>query len=345
MSIGYKQSGVDIDAGNEAVRRIKDKVKATFDKNVVTGLGTFGAMYDLSEVKQYKHPILVQSIDGVGTKLKVASLMKSYRSVGHDIVNHCCDDVLCQGARPFTFLDYVAAGKLKPEIIEEIVSGMAEACQAVDVNLIGGETAEMPGVYMEGEHDIVGCITGVVEKDDVITGDDIHVGDILIGFASSGLHTNGYSLARKLFFEVGNFKVDDTIPELGETVGEALIKSHVNYVNPVLGLIAGGIKVKGIAHLTGGGFIENIPRMLPADVGVEIQKSSWPVLPVFQVMQRLGDIGEMEMYRTFNMGIGLIVAITSEQQVAAESILSKYDKYQTYLVGRVISGEKKVNFI
>ncbi len=345
MSINYKQSGVDIDAGNKAVSLIKDKVVATFDQNVITGLGTFGAMYDLSSIKDMQQPILVQSIDGVGTKLKIATMMNKFTTVGHDIVNHCSDDIVCQGAKPISFLDYVAASNLKPAIIDEIVSGMAEACREAGVNLIGGETAEMPGVYLEGEHDIAGCITGVVEKNKVITGDNIKKDDVLLGFASSGLHTNGYSLARKLFFEVGRYKVDSEIPELEKNVGETLLAPHINYTNPILTIIDAGINIKGIAHITGGGFIENIPRVLPENTGVEINKGSWPILPVFDVMQKLGEVEEMEMYRAFNMGIGMVIIVSSEEALKVNKKIKEFKDYKLYEIGKVIKGERMVNLV
>ncbi len=336
MSIDYKQSGVDIDAGNEAVLGFKDKVKATFDKNVITGLGSFGAMYDLRQVKEFKEPILVQSIDGVGTKLKIAVLMKDFKSIGRDIVSHSCNDIVCQGAKPLIFLDYIAADKLDPAVIADIVNGMAEACQTVGVNLIGGETAEMPGVYLAGEHDIAGCITGVAERDKIITGGKIKSSDIVLGFASSGLHTNGYSLARKLFFEVGGFKVNSNISELEKSIGETLLVPHTNYTNPILELLESGLEIKGIAHLTGGGFIENIPRVMPAGLGVEIRKGSWPVLPVFTVMQKLGEVRELEMYRTFNMGIGMVIIVSPEAVAKVKEKIKEFSDYKIYEIGRVV---------
>ncbi|MBY0376690.1 phosphoribosylformylglycinamidine cyclo-ligase, partial [Patescibacteria group bacterium] len=271
MSDLYAQAGVDIEKGNEVVRRIKKEVASTHTSAVLTGIGHFGGLYDLGEIlKSYKHPILVQSIDGVGTKLLVAKMANKYDSVGEDMVGHSCGDIIAMGARPLTFLDYVANETLVPEEMEQIVSGMAKACRESGVSIIGGETAEMPGVYMKGEHDIAGCITGVVEKDKIITGERIEEGDIVIGFSSSGLHTNGFSLARKLLFETAKYTVDTNLPELGETVGEALLKVHTNYTQPVMALLDGGVDVRGIAHLTGGGFIENIPRVLSASLDAEI---------------------------------------------------------------------------
>lgn len=343
MSDLYKEAGVNIDAGNEVVRRIKKDVASTHTKAVLTGIGSFGGLYDIGEVlKGYKNPVLVQSIDGVGTKLAVARMMNKYDSVGEDIVNHCCDDLLAMGAKSLTFLDYVANEKLDPSVMESIVSGMSKACRENNIALLGGETAEMPGTYAKGEHDIAGCITGVVEKDKIITGEKIKEGDIALGFPSSGLHTNGFSLARKLFFKVKNFSVDTEINELGETVGEALLKIHINYSLPVLAMLDGGIEIHGIAHITGGGFIENIPRVLPEDLDIEIKKDTWPILPVFSYMQKIGNIEEQEMYRTFNMGIGLVLIVPKEEKEKIEKVLENHPKFKIYEIGKIISGNKKV---
>jgi phosphoribosylformylglycinamidine cyclo-ligase len=284
----YTQAGVDIEAGNETVRRIKADVASTHTSAVLTGIGSFGGLYDLSEIiKNYKNPVLVQSIDGVGTKLSVARMMNKYDTVGEDIVNHCCDDLLAMGARSLTFLDYVAHDKLDPNTMASMVGGMAKACRENGVSLIGGETAEMPGTYMAGEHDIAGSITGVVEKDKIITGERIVEGDILVGLPSSGLHTNGYSLARKILFEMAGHDVNTVVDELGMSVGEALLKVHVNYSVPVLEMLDKGIDIRGIAHITGGGFLENIPRVLPANLDAQINLNSWPVLPIFSYMQKV----------------------------------------------------------
>ncbi|HAQ02412.1 phosphoribosylformylglycinamidine cyclo-ligase [Candidatus Nomurabacteria bacterium RIFOXYC2_FULL_36_8] len=339
----YKDAGVNIDAGNEVVRRIKADVASTHTSAVLTGIGSFGGLYDIGEVlKSYKNPVLVQSIDGVGTKLSVARMMGKYDSVGEDIVNHCCDDLLAMGARSLTFLDYVAHDKLDPAVMEAMVSGMSKACRENGVSLLGGETAEMPGTYREGEHDIAGCITGVVEKDKIVTGEKIKEGDIILGFASSGLHTNGFSLARKVLFDIGEYKVDTKVDELGETVGESLLKVHVNYSKPVLEMLDAGVDIHGIAHITGGGFIENIPRVLPRDVDAEITLNSWPILPIFSLMQKIGKIEDEEMYRAFNMGIGLMLIIPSEEKEKIIEILKKYQKFSFFEVGKIINGNKKV---
>ncbi|MCX6785752.1 MAG: phosphoribosylformylglycinamidine cyclo-ligase [Candidatus Komeilibacteria bacterium] len=343
MPIDYKSAGVNIDAGNESVKRIKDKVKSTFDKNVVTGLGTFGAMYNASWLKDYKEPILVQSIDGVGTKLKVAQMAGNLTGVGEDIVNHCCDDILCQGARGVTFLDYIASDKLNPQEIEDMVSGMVKACKNAGVSLIGGETAEMPGVYLKGEHDIAGVITGIVEKDKIITGDKIKEGDVALGLASVGLHTNGFSLARKIFFESGKYNTESRFEELNFSLGKELLISHHNYAPAVLPILE-KYEIKGIAHITGGGLVENVPRVLPNNLSLEITKGSWPILPIFKLMKRLGNVADEEMYRVFNMGIGLVLIVGAENFEAIQKDLEKTGEH-VYKIGKIIKGKKDVRFV
>ncbi|MFA6353610.1 MAG: phosphoribosylformylglycinamidine cyclo-ligase [Candidatus Paceibacterota bacterium] len=346
MSDLYKQAGVNIEAGNEVVRRIKENVTSTHTSAVLTNIGHFGGLYDFGEIiKNYKHPVLVQSIDGVGTKLLVAKMVNKYNSVGEDMVGHSCGDILAMGARPITFLDYVANETLVPEEMEQIVSGMAKSCREAGVAIIGGETAEMPGVYVKGEHDIAGCITGVVEKNKIITGEKIVEGDIVLGLASSGLHTNGFSLARKLIFEKALHTVEDKIPELGITVGEALLQVHTNYTKPILEILDSGIEIKGIAHITGGGFIENIPRILPKNLDAEIKKGSWPVLPIFPFMQKIGNVSEEEMYTTFNMGIGMVLVTPDSEKTKIEEIFKKYPNYKIYTIGKIIKGEGKVKLL
>ena len=339
----YTQAGVDIEAGNETVRRIKADVASTHTSAVLTGIGSFGGLYDLGEIiKNYKNPVLVQSIDGVGTKLSVARMMNKYDTVGEDIVNHCCDDLLAMGARSLTFLDYVAHDKLDPNTMASMVGGMAKACRENGVSLIGGETAEMPGTYMAGEHDIAGSITGVVEKDKIITGEKIVEGDILIGLPSSGLHTNGYSLARKILFEMAGHDVNTVVDEIGMSVGDALLKVHVNYSVPVLEMLDRGIDIRGIAHITGGGFLENIPRVLPTNLDAQINLNSWPVLPIFSYMQKVANVPEDQMYRAFNMGIGLILVIPQTEKEKVAEVLNKYPEFKMYEIGQIISGNKKV---
>ena len=342
--IDYKSAGVDIDAGNEAVDRIKDGVKSTFTSNVLTGLGSFGSLYDLKPIlENYNHPVMVQSIDGVGTKTIIARKMEKFDTIGIDLLSAAANDILVMGARPLTFLDYIANDKLKPEIVEEIVSGMVKACKETGVSLVGGETAEMPDTYLPGEHDLVGIITGVVEKEKIITGENIKPSDMVLGLPSNGLHTNGYSFARKLFFEIGGYDVNDMIPELDKSVGLTLLEPHINYTNHVFSILDKGLDVKGIAHITGGGLVENIPRILPNGCGVEIQKRSWPSLPVFDVMQSIGDVDENEMFRAFNMGIGMVFIVDSTDVNSVKDALK--DLTEVYEIGSVVSGEKNVTFL
>ena len=332
--IYYKSAGVNIDAGNEAVDRIKDKVESTFTPNVIAGLGSFGSLYDLKPILEaYNNPVMVQSIDGVGTKTIIARKMGKFDTIGIDLLSACANDILVMGARPLTFLDYIANDKLNPDIVEEIISGMVKACKDTGVSLVGGETAEMPDTYLPGEHDLVGIITGVVEKDKIITGESIKPGDVVLGLPSNGPHTNGYSFARKLFFDVGGYSVNDIIPELEKSVGLTLLKPHINYTNHVFAMLDAGVEVKGIAHITGGGLIENIPRILPDGCGVEIQKESWPALPIFGVMQSIGDVDEDEMYRAFNMGIGMVFIVNPADMDATKNLM------ETYKIGTVISGK------
>jgi len=338
----YAKSGVNIRKGNEAVERIKAGVKSTHNKMVLKNIGSFGGLYNLADIiKKYKNPVLVQSIDGVGTKLSVAKMMNKYDTVGEDIVNHCCNDLLAMGARSLTFLDYVAHDKLDPEVMEQMVGGMSKACRENGVSLIGGETAEMPGVYSKGEHDIAGCITGVVDKNKIITGDKIKEGDLILGFPSSGLHTNGFSLARKILFGKKTMTPKTYVENLGETIGEALLKVHVNYTKPVLKLLDKGIDIRGIAHITGGGFIENIPRVLPKNLNAEIELGSWPMLPIFPYMQKLGKVSQTEMYQVFNMSIGLVLIVKKEEKKRIETLLNAQ---KIFWIGEITKGNGKVIF-
>jgi phosphoribosylformylglycinamidine cyclo-ligase len=339
--IDYKSAGVNIDAGNEAVNRIKDGVKSTFTSNVLTGLGSFGSLYDLKPIlDNYDNPVMVQSIDGVGTKTIIARKLGKFDTIGIDLLSAAANDILVMGARPLTFLDYIANDKLNPETIEEIVSGMVKACKSTGVSLVGGETAEMPDTYLPGEHDLVGIITGVVEKEKIITGENIKPGDVLLGLPSNGLHTNGYSFARKLFFEIGEYDINDTTPELEKSIGLTLLEPHINYTNHVFATLDAGIEVKGIAHITGGGLVENIPRILPNGCGVEIQKGSWPNIPVFDVMQSIGNVDEDEMYRAFNMGIGMTFIVSLDDIGAVTDALK--DLTDVYEIGSVVNGDKSV---
>jgi len=340
--IDYKSAGVDIDAGHETVNRIKDDIKSTFTSNVLTGIGSFGSLYDLKPVlENYDNPVMVQSIDGVGTKAIIARKLGKFDTIGIDLLSAAANDILVMGARPLTFLDYIANDKLNPQIVEEIVSGMVKACKETNVSLVGGETAEMPDTYLPGEHDLVGIITGVVEKEKIITGENIKPGDVVLALPSSGLHTNGYSFARKLFFEIGGYDVNNTIPELEKSVGLTLLEPHINYTNHVFAALDAEINIKGIAHITGGGLIENIPRILPDGCGVEIKKDSWPNIPIFDVMQSIGNVNEDEMYRVFNMGIGMTFIVNPDDIGAVTDALK--DLTDVYEVGFVVSGEKHVS--
>ena len=283
---------------------------------------------------------MVQSIDGVGTKTIIARKLGKFDTIGVDLLSACANDILVMGAKPLTFLDYIANDKLKPDIVEIIVSGMVRACRETSVSLVGGETAEMPDTYLPGEHDLVGIITGVVEKDRVITGDTIVIGDVVLGLPSSGLHTNGYSLARKLFFEIGGYDVHDSIPEFDKSVGLTLLEPHINYTNHVFVVLNAGVDVKGVAHITGGGLVENIPRILPNGCGVEIHKGSWPGLPVFDVMRSLGDVEENEMFHAFKMGIGMVFIVSPNDVDSVKDALK--DLTDIYEIGSIVYGENKV---
>ena len=339
--ISYKDAGVNIDAGNNAVDRIKEKVKSTFTKNVLTGIGSFGSLFGLKKIlEEYNDPVLVQSIDGVGTKTIIARKLQKYDTIGIDLLSACANDILVMGAKPLTFLDYIANEKLHPGVIEKIVSGMVQGCRETGVSLVGGETAEMPDTYLKGEHDLVGVITGVVEKDNIITGEKIQPGDIVLGLPSNGLHTNGYSLARKVFFDIGNCNVNDEIPGLKKSVGLTLLEPHINYTKHVFELLNSNIPVKGIAHITGGGLLENIPRILPDGLSVTIKKKSWPSLPVFSCIQSIGEIEQKEMFRTFNMGIGMVFVLDTEHVSTVKTTLEKHSK--VYEIGHVALGDKTV---
>ena len=330
----YAGAGVDIEAGNRAVALMKAAVKSTYGPEVLGGIGSFGGLYDASALKQMKAPVLVASTDGVGTKVKIAAQLRRYRSVGHDIVNHCIDDILVQGARPLFFLDYFATSKLNPQIVAEVVTGISEACRAVGCALIGGETAEMPGVYMEGEFDIAGTIVGVLERENALPRPDVCPGDIVIGIRSSGPHTHGYSLIRKVFEGV---PLETVLPELGIPLGEALLAPHRSYYPMLFSLLPA---IKALAHLTGGGFIENIPRVLPKNVDVVIDRQAWTVPPLFRLIQQRGEVAAEEMYRVFNMGIGM-VAIVDKHQVGA---LQKAIPEETFVIGELVQGNCKVIF-
>ncbi len=333
----YSDSGVDIDKANEAKKKIKELVSKTFNKNVLSEIGNFGGMYFLNKEK-WNQPVLVSSADGVGTKLKVAFMMGKHDTVGRDLVNHCVNDILVQGAFPLFFLDYIATGRLSVDTVIQIVKGLSDGCYENDTVLIGGETAEMPDFYSENEYDLAGVIVGILEKDKVINGKSIEEGDVVLGFPSSGLHTNGYSLARKIFFEHLKLKVDTFVSELGTTVGEELLKVHISYLKIFKPFIEKGI-VKGLAHITGGGLLENIPRILPDGVSCVIRSGSWEILPVFKFLQKKGNIDEMEMYRVFNMGIGMVAIVSPEN---SKYLIDNVEKMKVFKIGEIISGKKEV---
>jgi phosphoribosylformylglycinamidine cyclo-ligase len=307
--VDYRQSGVDIDAGNEAVRRIKALARETYTGGVLSGVGAFGGLFALDD--RPDDAVLVSSADGVGTKLKVAFLAGVHDTVGVDLVNHCVNDILVQGAVPLFFLDYLATGRLAPAIAEQIVTGMARACRENGCALLGGETAEMPGFYADGEYDLAGFIVGMVSRARIVDGRSIVAGDRLVALPSSGLHTNGYSLARRIAFDVLGLRVDSHVPELGETVGAAFLRPHRSYLPVVGGLLDGG-QVKGMAHITGGGITENLPRVLPDGLHFRLERASWTVPPLFAWLQQAGGVPEPEMFRAFNMGVGLILVASDE---------------------------------
>lgn len=337
--ISYSDAGVDIDAATRATDRIKELARRTFNQRTLSEIGSFGGMFD-GAFPQLQKPVLVASADGVGTKLKIAFLAGIHDTVGRDLVNHCVNDILVQGARPLFFLDYIATGKLLPEVVAQIVEGVANGCRANGCVLLGGETAEMPDFYAAGEYDIAGFIVGVADREKVIDGKKIGPGDVLLALPSVGLHTNGYSLARKLFLEVAGYDVNTRLEEAGMTVAEALLQQHVSYLKPLDGLLDSG-KIKGLAHITGGGLTDNIPRILPAGCAVEIDKGSWPVLPVFKLMQEIGNVTEAEMYRTFNMGVGMVIVCSENEAEAITEHLAAHE-ITCYQIGMVSEGDRDV---
>jgi phosphoribosylformylglycinamidine cyclo-ligase len=340
--LSYKDAGVDIDAKMKAIQRIRLIARATFKKGVLTDIGSFGGLFDLAAAGPHKHPVLVSSTDGVGTKLKIAFLTGNHRTIGVDLVNHCVNDILVQGAVPLFFLDYIAMGKVVPEVLLEVAGGLARGCREAGCALIGGETAEMPEFYRPGEYDLAGFIVGIVDRDKVIDGTRIAAGDILIGLPSSGLHTNGYSLARKIFFERRGLKPDTRLPELGRTVGEELLQIHRSYLPVVRGLLGNG-SLYGMAHITGGGFTDNIPRILPRGVSARVDRGSWPVPPVFQYLQREGKIADDEMYRTFNMGIGMVLVVPLHREGEVTRHLEAAGE-KHWRIGEIVAGSRKVIF-
>jgi phosphoribosylformylglycinamidine cyclo-ligase len=338
----YKSSGVDIDAGNETVRRIKGLARATFTPGVLSEIGSFGGLFSLGQA--WRDPVLVSSADGVGTKLKIAFLTGRHDTIGVDLVNHCVNDILVQGAVPLFFLDYLATGRLLPDVAEQIVRGLARGCQDNGCALLGGETAEMPGFYAEGEYDVAGFIVGAVEREHLIDGKSISAGDALIGLPSSGLHTNGYSLARRIVFEGLRLSVDSHVPDLGETVGEALLRPHRAYLPVVKPLLGTGM-VKGMAHITGGGITDNLPRVLPKGTAAVVDRRSWRTPALFRWLGESGSVPEMDLRRSLNMGIGLILVVAAEQVTAVQAALLNAGEANSAVIGEVESGAGEVRYV
>jgi len=329
MNETYKNAGVDIEAGEEVVSKIKPLVRSTFNSRVLTDIGLFGGFYD-AKFDDYNHPILVSSTDGVGTKLKVAFLANRHNTVGQCLVNHCVNDILCCGAKPLFFLDYFATGKLKPEIAVDVISGFAIACKENNCALIGGETAEMPSIYSEGEYDISGTIVGIVDKEKIIDGKKISKNDVLIGLPSNGLHTNGYSLARAVLLK--KYNVDTYFEELGETLGDSLLKIHKSYLKSVYHFIEENL-IHGISHITGGGILGNTNRIIPDGLKIKIDWDSWKVPPIFNLIQKTGNITDEEMRKVFNLGIGMILVVGKNH---ADSVLSEIGNQNAFVIGEVV---------
>ena len=338
-SSAYARAGVNIDAAVDAVGRMKAHVRTTLTPGVLTEVGSFGGMFALSALGALKDPVLVSSIDGVGTKLKIAFATGRHDTIGRDLVSHCVNDILVQGARPLFFLDYFGTGKLEPGVAAEVVKGLAEGCRAAGCALIGGETAEMPGLYESGEYDLAGCIVGLVERAKIVDGASVTPGDALLGLASEGLHTNGYSLARQALLEDAGMSLDAPVAELGGvTLGEALLWPHRCYAPAILPLLdLSPTPVKAMAHITGGGFVDNIPRVLPPGVGVRVERGAWEVPPLFRLIQAAGGVSEAEMFRVFNMGIGFVLSVPAD---AAEDTLARLraSGETAYRLGEVVAG-------
>jgi len=340
--IDYASAGVSLEAGDEAVRRIKSLAKKTFTDNVLSDIGSFGGLFRVP-VRDYTEPVLVSSTDSVGTKLKLAFMSCIHTTVGRDIVNHCVNDILVQGARPLFFMDYIGVGKLDPQVLADVVSGLAAACEENVMPLLGGETAELPGFYSEGEYDLVGSIVGIVDRAQIVDGSKIIDGDIVVGLPSVGLHTNGYSLARKICFDMARLKFDDRIDSLEEPIGPELMKVHQSYLKPVTALLE-KMPIHGMAHITGGGIPGNLIRVLPEDLQAVIEKDSWPNLPVFEYLQETGGVDDNDMFDAFNMGIGYILVMDKNDADAVEKILSEHDQ-PSYIIGRINKGDRDVRII
>lgn len=339
QSLTYKDAGVDVHEGAKAVTLMKQHVKKTLTQNVLCDLGGFGGLFEL-DLTGYQKPVLVSGTDGVGTKLKLAFLMDKHDTVGQDCVAMCVNDILCQGAKPLFFLDYIATGRLEAPKVADIVKGISDGCVQAGCALIGGETAEMPGFYGDGEYDMAGFAVGIVDKEKIIDGSQIQEGDMLIGLPSTGIHSNGYSLVRKLFFDQLGYGIDQYMEDLGCTLGEALITPTKIYVDVCMKVLK-EFRVKGMVHMTGGGFFENIPRIMPKGLEVKINLGSWHVLPIFQVIQKLGNIQTEEMFGTFNMGIGMILVVDSQEAPKMVEYLDTLGE-KAYVIGQVMAGKSGV---
>jgi phosphoribosylformylglycinamidine cyclo-ligase len=339
----YKSSGVDIDAGNEVVRRIKGLARSTFTPGVLSEIGSFGGLFRI-EPGRFADPVMVASADGVGTKLKVAFLANRHDTVGEDLVNHCVNDILVQGARPLFFLDYLATGRLAPDVAEQIVTGIARGCRSNGCALLGGETAEMPGFYAEGEYDLAGFIVGAVDRAAIVNGSTLQPGDVLIGLPSTGLHTNGYSLARRIVFEGLGLNVDSVVPELGTTVGDALLAVHRSYLKAIEPLLDEPGLVRGLAHITGGGITDNLPRIFPDGIGASIDRRAWEVPPLFQFLWKAGNVPVGDMYRSFNMGIGLIIACRPADSDRVTGVLRGGGE-SPRVIGELVAGDRSLSYL
>ncbi|EQF29162.1 phosphoribosylformylglycinamidine cyclo-ligase [Clostridioides difficile CD160] len=352
----YKESGVDIDEGNRAVDLIKGKIKGTYDGNVVGDLGNFSGLYSLKDFVGMKEPVLLASTDGVGTKLKIAQMMDKHDTVGIDLVAMCVNDLICQGAKPLFFLDYIALGKLVPEHIEKIVGGIADGCKMSGCALIGGETAEMPGMYGDDDYDLAGFSVGIADKEKIVSGNSVKSGDVLVGISSSGVHSNGFSFIRKIFLETYNYKMEQYVEELGMTVGEALLTPTKIYVKLALDVLAKH-DIKAIAHITGGGLIENITRVIPKGLGLDINKKSWDKPPIFKMIEGFNAVDERELHKSFNMGIGLVLIVNKEdannvvdfinnrENDNAAYVDKKYSELledKAYIIGEVVESHEGV---
>ena len=355
----YKESGVDIDEGNRAVDLIKNKIKSTYDKNVVGDLGNFSGLYTLKDFIGTEEPVLLASTDGVGTKLKLAQMMNIHNTVGIDLVAMCVNDLICQGAKPLFFLDYIATGKLVAEQVDQIVGGIADGCKLAGCALIGGETAEMPGMYSNDEYDLAGFSVGIADRKKIISGQNVKAGDVLIGISSSGVHSNGYSFIRKIFLDKFNYKLEEYIEELQMTLGEALLTPTKIYVKLLLDIIKEH-EVKAVAHITGGGVIENIPRVIPKGLGIDINRNSWEKPPIFKMIEGFNVIEEKELHKSFNMGIGLVLVVNKEDansivefinnreeelEVSIDTKYSQLLKDTAYIVGEVVDNHTGVDLI